>query len=192
MGQDRMDKRSWAGVALAAMVLALPGCRSAGTAADRGGGAGYEDGAGSLPGSGQGGMGAGGVADVSGSPLPGGVMPGSQQDLAQTVGDRIYFGTDRFDLNPESQAILDRQADWLRRYPNVTVSVEGHADERGTREYNLALGDRRALAVRNYLVARGVAESRIGSVSFGKERPESTGADEQAWARNRRAVTTVQ
>ncbi len=188
-----MDRRTWAGLALAAMVLALPGCRSAGTASDRSGG-GYEEGAGGIAGSGsgQGGMGAGGMADVSASTLPGGVVPGSQQDLAQTVGDRIYFGTDRFDLTPEAQAILDRQADWLRRYPNVVVSIEGHADERGTREYNLALGDRRALTVRNYLVARGVADLRVTSVSFGKERPEATGADEQAWSRNRRAVTTVQ
>jgi peptidoglycan-associated lipoprotein len=119
------------------------------------------------------------------------IVPGSQQDLAQNVGDRVLFGFDKYDLSPEAQATLERQAAWLRQYPSVTVSVEGHCDERGTREYNLALGERRANSVKNYLVALGVDQNRIQTISYGKERPAVSGSNEEAWAQNRRAVTVV-
>ena len=127
---------------------------------------------------------------------PGGIgsrnaLPGSQQDLEASAGDRVFFAFDRSDITPEAQEILARQADWLRRYPNVTVTVEGHCDERGTREYNLALGERRAQAVKNVLVASGIPASRISTISYGKERPAVVGSSEDAYAQNRRGVTTV-
>ena len=125
---------------------------------------------------------------------PGGVSrfgPGSQQDLAATAGDRVFFAYDRADISPEAQRILERQAQWLRRYPNVSVTIEGHTDERGTREYNLALGERRAQAVKNVLVALGTPAARISTISYGKERPEIPHSDEQSYAQNRRGVTVV-
>ena len=117
--------------------------------------------------------------------------PGSQQDLAATAGDRIFFDFDRADINAEAQQILQRQAQWLKRYPNVSVTIEGHCDERGTREYNLALGERRAQAAKNVLVALGIPASRVSTISYGKERPAVPGSSEDAYAQNRRAVTTV-
>ena len=117
--------------------------------------------------------------------------PGTQADLVVNVGDRIFFDTDSYSLSPEARQTLDAQATWLRQYPNVTIIVEGHADERGTREYNLALGERRANAVRNYLSAFGLAPLRVNTVSYGKERPAAPGANEAAWLQNRRAVTKV-
>jgi peptidoglycan-associated lipoprotein len=117
--------------------------------------------------------------------------PGSQQDLAATAGDRVFFAYDRSDISPEGQQILQRQADWLRRYPNVGVTIEGHCDERGTREYNLALGERRAQAVKNVLVALGIPAGRVHTISYGKERPIVPGSDEQAYAQNRVGITTV-
>jgi peptidoglycan-associated lipoprotein len=124
------------------------------------------------------------------------IIPGSQEDFLQTVGqygDRIFFDTDKFNVDAEDQATLQRQAQWLAQYPNARVTVEGHADERGTREYNLALGERRANSAKNYLASLGVDASRVQTVSYGKERPQALGSDEQSWARNRRAVTvTVQ
>jgi peptidoglycan-associated lipoprotein len=117
--------------------------------------------------------------------------PGSQQDLAATAGDRVFFAFDRSDISAEAQQILQRQAEWLRRYPNVTVTIEGHCDERGTREYNLALGERRANAAKNVLVAAGIPASRLSTISYGKERPIVPGSDEAAYAQNRVAVTTV-
>src|SRR4051794_28419825 len=127
---------------------------------------------------------------------PGGIgsrnaLPGSQQDLEASAGDRVFFAFDRSDITPEAQQILARQADWLRRYPNVTVTIEGHCDERGTREYNLALGERRAQAVKNVLVAMGIPAARISTISYGKERPAVVGSTEEAYAQNRRAVTIV-
>ena len=119
------------------------------------------------------------------------IVPGSQQDLEASAGDRIFFAFDRSDISPEAREILTRQAEWLRRYPNVTVTIEGHCDERGTREYNLALGERRAQAAKNVLVALGIPASRISTVSYGKERPAVVGSTEEAWAQNRRAVTVV-
>jgi peptidoglycan-associated lipoprotein len=124
------------------------------------------------------------------------IVPGSQEDFLATVGqygDRIFFDTDRFNVDTEDQATLQRQAQWLARYPNTRITIEGHADERGTRDYNLALGERRANSAKNYLVSIGVPADRIQTVSYGKERPAALGSDEQAWAQNRRAVTvTVQ
>jgi peptidoglycan-associated lipoprotein len=126
----------------------------------------------------------------------GAIVPGSQEDFLASVGqfgDRVFFDTDRFNVDTEDQATLQRQAQWLARYPNTRVTVEGHADERGTRDYNLALGERRANSAKNYLITVGVDAARIQTVSYGKERPAAMGSDEQAWAQNRRAVTvTVQ
>ena len=122
------------------------------------------------------------------------IAPGSQEDFLQQVGqygDRILFETDRFNVDVEDQAVLQRQAQWLAQYPNTRVIVEGHADERGTRDYNLALGERRANSAKNYLISVGVDASRIQTVSYGKERPTALGSDEQAWAQNRRAVTVT-
>lgn len=112
-------------------------------------------------------------------------------DLQKNVGDRVFFGFDRYDLTNEARSTLSRQVEWMRRYPNMTVTVEGHADERGTRDYNLALGERRANAVKNYMTAMGVSSTRVGTVSYGKERPAVMGSDEAAWAQNRRGVTVV-
>ena len=119
------------------------------------------------------------------------IVPGSQQDLEASAGYRVFFAFDRADISPEARQILVRQADWLRRYPNVTVTIEGHCDERGTREYNLALGERRAHAAKNVLVASGISASRISTISYGKERPAVVGSSEESYAQNRRAVTVV-
>ena len=117
--------------------------------------------------------------------------PGSYADLVANVGDRVFFGFDKYELQSQARAMLDRQAAWMKQYPRVTVKIEGHCDERGTREYNLALGQRRASAVRDYLVASGVSGSRIDTISYGKERPEVAGSNEAAWTQNRRGVTTI-
>ncbi len=139
------------------------------------------------PEGGPGGVGPGGPGGISSSRFG----PGSQQDLAQTAGDRVFFEYDRTDISPEAQEILRRQAQWLQRYPNVTVTIEGHTDERGTREYNLALGERRAQAVKNVLTALGIPASRIQTISYGKERPAVPHEDESSYAQNRRGVTVV-
>ena len=120
-----------------------------------------------------------------------GVIPGSQQDLVVNVGDRVFFAYDQFDLSPEARATLERQAAWLKQYPNVSITVEGHADERGTREYNLALGEKRANSTKSYLMSLGVEGTRINTISYGKERPAVPEATEAAWSQNRRAVTVV-
>ena len=121
----------------------------------------------------------------------GSVQPGSEQDLAQNVGDRVFFDYDKSDIKAEGRHVLQRQADWLKKYSNVTVTVEGHCDERGTREYNLALGERRATAVKKMLVALGVPANRVSTISYGKERPAVVGSNEAAYAQNRRGVTVV-
>jgi peptidoglycan-associated lipoprotein len=121
----------------------------------------------------------------------GGPRAGSQEDHVANVGDRVFFDTDRASIRADQRAILERQAGWMKRFPAVTVQVEGHADERGTREYNLALGQRRANAARDVLVANGTAGSRISTISYGKDRPAALGSSEDAWAQNRRAVTVV-
>ena len=121
----------------------------------------------------------------------GAAMPGSEQDFVVNVGDRVYFDLDSYQVNPEAYPRLDAQAAWLARYPQVTVRIEGNADERGTREYNLALGARRAEAVRTYLIQRGVPAGRIDTISFGKERPIAEGSTEDSWARNRNGHTAI-
>ncbi|NBC96815.1 MAG: peptidoglycan-associated lipoprotein Pal [Deinococcus-Thermus bacterium] len=126
------------------------------------------------------------TAGQAGAPAPGTVA-----EFVEVVGDRVFFGFDRSDLSANARATLDRQAEWLREYPEVQVQIEGHTDERGTRNYNLALGDRRATAVRNYMVALGIDPARISTISYGEERPVALGSNEEAWAQNRRAVTVV-
>jgi peptidoglycan-associated lipoprotein len=129
--------------------------------------------------------------DTTSTAEPAGPVPGSQEDLVVNVGDRVFFGFDKYDLTAEAQDTLTRQANWLQQYPEVSVTIEGHCDERGTREYNLALGERRATAAKNFLVALGVDPARITTISYGKERPAVLGSDESSWAQNRRGVTVV-
>ena len=126
--------------------------------------------------------------DLEGAGL---AAPGSQKDFTINVGDRIYFLIDQSTLTPEAQETLRRQAAWLKQYRNVTVQVEGHADERGTREYNIALSARRATATREFLIAQGVVGNRISSIAYGKERPVALCDAEQCWSQNRRAVTVI-
>ena len=121
----------------------------------------------------------------------GAAAPGSEADLVANVGDRVYFELAQNTLSSEAQATLDRQAAWLARYPQVTVQIAGNCDDRGTDEYNIALGNRRANAARDYLVAKGVSADRISTISYGKDRPTATGDDEQSWAQNRNAITAV-
>lgn len=121
----------------------------------------------------------------------GGVVPNTQQDLVVNVGDRVFFGYDQFDLTAEARATIERQSQWMKGN-QVSVIIEGHCDERGTREYNLALGEKRATAVRNYLIANGVAPNRVQTISYGKERPVVLGSDNVSWAQNRRGVMVVQ
>jgi len=137
------------------------------------------------------GTGEGMLGDQANGAVQGNVIPGSQEDLTVNVGDRVYFGYDKYDLTQEAMQQLQLQSQWLQQYPNVGITIEGHTDERGTREYNLALGDRRANAVKDYLVSLGVNASRVKTISYGKERPEVTGSDPQSWAQNRRAITRV-
>lgn len=122
---------------------------------------------------------------------PSGPTAGSVEDFRVSVGDRVFFGYDRFDLSAEARSVLERQAAWLRQYPNVRILVAGNCDERGTREYNLALGARRAAAARDYLVSLGVAQNRVETVSYGKERPLDARANEEAWSVNRNAHTQI-
>jgi peptidoglycan-associated lipoprotein len=134
----------------------------------------------------------GGGGPISGGPSGGHAFaPGSQQDLAATAGDRVFFAYDQSDISSEGQQILQRQAEWLKRYAQVSITIEGHCDERGTREYNLALGERRAQAVKNVLVALGVPSARIQTISYGKERPIVVGSDENGYAQNRVGITMV-
>lgn len=119
------------------------------------------------------------------------VGAGTQQQLVSEIGDRVFFGYDRYDLNDEARDLLNRQAQWLNQYSSLSVTIEGHADERGTREYNLALGERRASSVKNYLISMGVDPRRINTISYGKEQPAVLGANPSSWAQNRRSVTRV-
>ncbi|HEY1613704.1 MAG TPA: peptidoglycan-associated lipoprotein Pal [Rhizomicrobium sp.] len=119
------------------------------------------------------------------------VMPGSVQDFRVNVGDTVHFDYDKYNVTSEDKDVLQRQASWLQKYPQVRVTVEGHCDERGTREFNLALGARRANAVKEYLVSLGVSSARLDTISYGKERPMCTESDESCWAQNRRGVTTI-
>ncbi len=147
--------------------------------------------------------GAGGPAPSTGpqyptsptGPVDGGNLgapaPGSEQDFVVNIGDRVYFDLNSYEVRTDAYPRLDAQVQWLQRYPQVTVRLEGNADERGTREYNLALGARRAESVRAYLVSRGVSAGRIDTISYGKERPIAAGSNEEAWARNRNAHTAI-
>ena len=128
---------------------------------------------------------------VEPTPAVAGTDPGGSQDFVVNVGDRVFFDYDKAVINAPAQQTLKRQAEWLKLYPGVTVSLEGHCDERGTREYNLALGERRATAVKDFLVALGIDASRVATISYGKERPAALGHNEAAWAQNRRGVTVV-
>jgi peptidoglycan-associated lipoprotein len=120
-----------------------------------------------------------------------GPVPGSEEDLVANVGDRVFFDFNQSSLKPDARSTLDRQSGWLAKYPQVNVQVAGNCDDRGTEEYNLALGQRRANSSRDYLVARGVAGSRISTISYGKDRPTAMGDNEQAWAQNRNTITSV-
>jgi peptidoglycan-associated lipoprotein len=133
------------------------------------------------------------VTPTPGQVPPGGPTPGTEAHFQQVMNGRdvIYFDTDKYDIDSDDAAALRQQAQYLLQYPNVRATVEGHCDERGTREYNLALGERRANAAKNYLVSLGVPAERLTTISYGKERPVALGSNEEAWAKNRRAVTVI-
>ena len=129
----------------------------------------------------------GAITETSGS----GIVSGSQEDLIVNVGDRVFFGYDSSDLDSDALELLQDQVAWLKQNSNVSVTIEGHCDERGTREYNLALGEKRAQAVKNYLIGLGINPDRVSTISYGKERPAVVGSNDGAWAQNRRSVTIV-
>ncbi len=120
-----------------------------------------------------------------------GIKPGSSDDLIVNVGDRVFFALNSHDLDDDAKSRLQDQASWLKQYSNVSITVEGHCDERGTREYNIALGERRAQSMKNYLIGLGIEAGRISTISYGKERPSVLGSNESAWSQNRRAVAVV-
>jgi len=127
------------------------------------------------------------ITETAGS----GIVAGSQEDLIVNVGDRVFFGYDSSDLDSDALELLQDQVAWLKQNSNVSVSIEGHCDERGTREYNLALGEKRAQSVKNYLIGLGISPDRVSTISYGKERPAVVGSNDGAWAQNRRSVTIV-
>ena len=127
------------------------------------------------------------ITETTGS----GIVSGSQEDLIVNVGDRVFFGYDSSDLDSDALELLQDQVAWLKQNSDVSVTIEGHCDERGTREYNLALGEKRAQAVKNYLIGLGINPDRISTISYGKERPAVVGSNDGAWAQNRRSVTIV-
>ena len=127
------------------------------------------------------------ITETTGS----GIVSGSQEDLIVNVGDRVFFGYDSSDLDSDALELLQDQVAWLKQNSEVSVTIEGHCDERGTREYNLALGEKRAQAVKNYLIGLGINPDRVSTISYGKERPAVVGSNDGAWAQNRRSVTTV-
>ena len=127
------------------------------------------------------------ITETTGS----GIVAGSQEDLIVNVGDRVFFGYDSSDLDSDALELLQDQVAWLKQNSEVSVTIEGHCDERGTREYNLALGEKRAQAVKNYLIGLGINPDRVSTISYGKERPAVVGSNDGAWAQNRRSVTTV-
>jgi peptidoglycan-associated lipoprotein len=125
------------------------------------------------------------------APVTSSIIPGSAEDFRVNVGDTVHFALNQYNIEDADKQVLGRQAAWLSKYPAVRVTVEGHCDERGTREYNLALGARRANAVKEFLVAQGVSTGRVETISYGKERPICTESNEACWAQNRRGVTTI-
>ena len=172
-------KRSITFAVLAASVFGLSACGKKPAPADI---------SGMIPGDGQAAQQASGDYDANGNYIG----PGSQADLIRSAGsDRVFFQLNSFGLDNDDRETLRRQAEWLARNPNISITIEGHCDERGTRDYNIALGDRRANAAKNYLQALGISASRMNTVSYGKERPTAPGSDEESWAENRRAVTIV-
>ena len=179
-------------VALAAVLLIAAACESTSddTAATAGDGDSTETSSASSGSSASSDSGGGGDVDVAAvdSSAP---IPGTQEDLVQNVGDRVFFEYDSAVLTPDGRRTLERQAEWLRLFPEHNVMIEGHCDERGTREYNLALGERRASAARDYLIAFGMDPARLTTTSYGKERPYALGHNEEAWSLNRRSVTVV-
>lgn len=168
-------------LALIAVVGVIAGCESTPGESGAAGGAGGAATATSGSGSGSG---------VTGQRSLPGPAAGSVDELI-SIGDRVFFDFDKYNLKPDARAALERQAAWLQRYPAVTIVIEGHCDERGTREYNLALGERRANSARDYLIALGVSANRVKTLSYGEERPVALGSNDAAWAQNRRAVTVV-
>ena len=132
------------------------------------------------------------LADLNNTTLGGPeIQPGSQEDLIVNVGDRVFFGYNSSELDVDAQQLLQDQAAWLKQYSEKSITIEGHCDERGTREYNLALGEQRAQAVKNWLILLGVDTARISTISYGKERPAVIGSNDGAWSQNRRSVTTI-
>jgi peptidoglycan-associated lipoprotein len=131
------------------------------------------------------------TAGTGGAAVSSGPVPGSQEDLVANVGDRVFYAFDSSKLSTDATGTLERQSGWLAKYPQVSIQVAGNTDDRGTEEYNLALGQRRANSARDYLVAKGVSSARISTISYGKDRPTALGDDEQAWAQNRNAITSV-
>ena len=141
----------------------------------------------------QGGAAGGGAQSAGGGGAAAGtqITPGSDRDFIVNVGDRIFYDYDKSNIRNDQRATLQKQAEWLKRYPQVQITLEGHCDERGTREYNLALGERRANSAKDFLVANGIAANRVRVISYGKERPVALGHDEASWAQNRRAVSVI-
>ncbi len=168
-------------VSILAALLLVAACETTPEKSKSAGGAG-----GSSASSGGGGSSSGTASQT----LPG-PKPGSTEDFVVNVGDRVFYDFDKYNLRPKARKTLQRQATWLKKYPSVVINVEGHCDERGTREYNLALGERRANSAKNYLVALGVNPNRIRTISYGKERPAVAGSNDAAWAQNRRSVSSV-
>jgi peptidoglycan-associated lipoprotein len=125
------------------------------------------------------------------TPVAAGIVPGSQEDLVANVGDRVFFDFDSSSLREDARGTLDKQSAWLSKFASVNVQIAGNTDERGTEEYNLALGERRAHSAASYLKARGVASARLSTISYGKDRPTAQGSTEEAWAQNRNAITSV-
>jgi peptidoglycan-associated lipoprotein len=166
-------------LSMIAAVLLLAACETAPTSTAGTAGAGGAAGAGA------------GAGAATAQPARPGPRPGSQEDLVANVGDRVFYDFDRAELKPEARRTIERWAAWLRQYPNNTVTIEGHCDERGTREYNLGLGERRANAAKNFLVSLGIDARRVATISYGKERPAVLGSNEAAWGQNRRGVMVV-
>jgi peptidoglycan-associated lipoprotein len=172
------------GFVIAAMFL-LAACESTSVEEGASTGTGAQSGGASTTSSSASGSGAGSMARASA------IREGSPQDFVINVGDRVYYDLDKSNIRADQRAQLEKQAAWLKKFPAVRISLEGHADERGTREYNLALGDRRANSARDFLVALGVNPGRIKTVSYGKERPVALGQEESSWRQNRRSVSVV-
>ena len=125
------------------------------------------------------------------APTPAGPTPGTQAHLVATIGDRVFFDYDKYEIKPQARATVEKWAAYVKQFPAISVTIEGHCDERGTREYNLALGERRANAVKNALVQQGIPASRVATISYGKERPAALGSNEAAWSQNRRGVMQI-